>query len=563
MRSCAWLVLAACGGDPSLGIEVVHPAGYAVTQTVVTAYAGDDVSCTQIEQGDRTDAELAAITVDEVDVTTGGRLEVGRLGGKSIVARGFDAQGRFVTAGCKNLGEIAGETRIEIATGPTAVVAIDPSQPDRPFAERTILVNMTDAHGAALDGSVSWQLTGPAGAIDQPASAGVQTRQGAARIHVDDLGTPGPEALRIRVPWATAPLPLVTGFDLSHATTLSLGGGLAQSHPSCDARGHAGKPQTLVCLTQANALGHRDAIELAWQADRYVVTPIAIPAGMNHQFALFVDHDGSADEPVYVLAADADGKGSWYKLGAPSATAIDFGAPLQNVVYVPKCGSASVALVGVQAGTAQASKRQLFTPAGIPVPGTAQDGEVMSGGCISDVDRTEHQAVVVAGATGDAVLTLISGAGGQPIGSARLTGVGFVTVETQGAVEKRFAGTRLQASGTVVFQSVLAPAGGSFKLVERSEVEAAAPPTKILAGKLDRDGDTDLLWDMNAGLRRRVYQVSLAKQVGGAPMTAITSGINPTALATASDFLAADLNGHGTDEMLVFTQAEVTIYTPD
>ena len=300
MRLCGVLLVAACSSDPSLDVSVHHPAGYAVTQTVVTVYFGDDISCSAIEYGDRTDAELAAIAADEVDVTSGGRVEVSRLGGKSLVARGYDAQHRFVTAGCKDAGEITAGTKLTIDTQPTAIVAIDPGQAELPFSQRTIVVNLSDSNGVPLDGNVSWLLTGPAGAPVQQPSAGVATKAGNARIHVDDLGTPGPEGLRIRVPWATAPLPLVTGFDVSHMTTLSLGGGnpTLGGHPSCDIRGHAGKLPTLVCLDQANAVGHRDVVEIAWQTDHYAVTPLpALPATINNQFALFVDHDGSADEP--------------------------------------------------------------------------------------------------------------------------------------------------------------------------------------------------------------------------------------------------------------------------
>ncbi|HEX3763066.1 MAG TPA: hypothetical protein VHW23_30425, partial [Kofleriaceae bacterium] len=343
--------MAACSADPSLAVTVHHAAGYAVAQTHVTVYVGDSVTCEQIELGDLTAAELDAITVS--DAIDGGEVEVSRLGGKSIVARGYDAQGRFITAGCKDVGEIAGATTVAIDTQPTASVAIDPGQPDRPFAERDILVNMTDTGGKQLDGTVSWQLTGPAGTAPQMASAGMPTKNGNLRIHVGDIGQPGPEGLRIRAPWATAPLPLVTGFDLSNATTIQLGGGAVASHPSCDVRGHAGGPPTLVCLTQASVGGHRDAVEIAWQGGQYVSTPIPIPAGTDNEFALFVDHDGSADEPVYVLSATAAGTGSWYKLGAASATVEAFGDALQNVVYIPRCAdNSNMALVAVETGTA-------------------------------------------------------------------------------------------------------------------------------------------------------------------------------------------------------------------
>jgi hypothetical protein len=579
MIRCVWLLLVACSSDPSLAITVHHPAAPAsapaarpaVAQTVVTVYFGGDIACSQIELGDRTDAELSAITVDEVDVTGGGSVSVSRLGPKAIVARGFDGQHRFVTAGCKDIGDIAGDTSVQIDTQPTAVVAVDPSAPDRPFAERSVLVNMTDVKGAAIDRTVSWLLSGPAGAAEAPPSAGIATTNGDATIEVADLGTPGPEGLRIRVPWATAPLPLVTGFDLSHQTAIPLGGGNATSHPSCDLRGHAGKPPTLVCLTQANAQLHRDAVEIAWQTDHYATTPVAIPAGpagLDNQFALFVDHDGSADEPVYVISANPVGAGSWYKLGAAgNGTVTAFGDRIEQVVYIPRCKDNSVrALVAIQTGSELlSSNQQLFTAAGAPVT-ERKPGEVFSGGCVSDVDKREHQAVVVSGGNNEAAaLVLITGAGGDqlPIPGARLTGSGFIAARTQGGTEKRFAGTRLQATGTVVFEAVLAPAGSSFKLVERSEREAAAPPTRILGGQLDSDGDTDLMWDMAAGLRRRVFQVSLAKQVSGARLTAMTSGPPSNTASTPADFLVGDLDGQQIDEMVLFTQDTVTIYSPD
>lgn len=549
----------ACSGDPTLDIAVHHPAGASVTRTEVTVYFGGDITCDEIEFGDRSDAELAAITVAETDATHGGSVEVSRLGGKAIVARGFDDQQRFATAGCTDLGEIAGQTHVEIATQPTAVVAIDPGQPERPFSERTILVNMTDVAGTPIDGTVSWQLSGPAGAAESRPSDGVATTGGDATIQVADLGTPGPEGLRIRVPWATSPPPLVTGFDLSHATAIALGGGTLTSHPSCDVRGHAGGLATVVCLTQAAGLqAHRDVVELAWQTDHYAATTTAIP--IDNGFALFVDHDGSADEPVYVLGANAVGAGSWYKLGAGSGTATNFGDALASVVYVPLCkANATTALVGVQTGTLVSSV-QFFTPSGSSVV-ARQLGEVFAGGCVADVDQQDHQAAVVSGLGGDAALVLLTGSGPLAIAGARLTGSGFVVAETPGGTESRFAGTRLQASGTVVFEAVLAPAGSSFTLVERSEVDAAAPPTKILSGKLDQDGNTDLMWDMAVGVRRRIFQVALAKQVGGAALSAITSGpATPTAAPVETDFVVGDLDGQAPDEMILFTQSTVTIY---
>jgi hypothetical protein len=117
----------------------------------------------------------------------------------------------------------------------------------------------------------------------------------------------------------------------------------------------------------------------------------------------------------------------------------------------------------------------------------------------------------------------------------------------------------------VVFEAVLAPLGTSYTLVERTELDAAAPPERIIGGRLDRDADTDLMWDMGIGARRRAFQVSLAEQVAGAPLTALTSG--PVAISTAvagsAEFTVADLNAKGSDEMILYTQSAVTIYAAD
>jgi hypothetical protein len=74
------------------------------------------------------------------------------------------------------------------------------------------------------------------------------------------------------------------------------------------------------------------------------------------------------------------------------------------------------------------------------------------------------------------------------------------------------------------------------------------------------------MWDIVGGARRKLFQVSLAEQVSGAPLTAITSGpAGPTgATITAPiDFLTGNLDGQRTDKLVLFTPGMVTIYAPD
>src|SRR6185503_3824535 len=105
------------------------------------------------------------------------------------------------------------------------------------------------------------------------------------------------------------------------------------------------------------------------------------------------------------------------------------------------------------------------------------------------------------------------------------------------------------------------------KLVERIELDSAGPPTKIVGGRLDHDPDTDLMWDINAGVRRRIFQVSLAKRehISGLPLTAMTSGPPGTATvnAAAADFVVGNLDGGFTDEMILFTAGAVTVFSAD
>jgi hypothetical protein len=74
------------------------------------------------------------------------------------------------------------------------------------------------------------------------------------------------------------------------------------------------------------------------------------------------------------------------------------------------------------------------------------------------------------------------------------------------------------------------------------------------------------MWDMVAGARHRLFQVSLARQVSGAPLTAITSGPlapNATTATPATDFLVGDLDGKAPDEIVLVTASTVTIYSAD
>lgn len=546
MRTSLLVLVAACASDPTLRVDVTPADGYAVAQTILTAYDGSQLSCDQIRLGDRTDAELAALTTDETEL--GSDLTLARLGDKTVVARGYTDGEQLATAGCQDVGELAGDTDVKIAMVPASVVAIDPDQSDRPFAERHIGVTMADINGMPLEGTIGWQMYGGAG-VDVPApNPGVATTNGKVVLPIADLGVPGPEGMRVRAPWATAPLPLQTAFDLSNPNVVAFNGTGVLGTPACAIRGHAGKLPTAICLN-GTVLGHRDLVEVGW-TNAWTTTPHPIANTVTNLQYVIVDRDGSADEPTYAFGGDSSG--TWYDLATNTAKSVVFAGPIQRVAYIPKCGAASAAVVAV--GSAAAV--QLFTPAGTNAMTLAGFSALSSGGCVSDVDGKQHQAIVAVSGTGDPMLFLLENTA-NGIAIKKNAGTGFIATESG---EQRFVGTRLEAEGSVVFEAVLA----GQNLVERAERASAAVPTSIASGRIDADNGYDLLWDIEVPLTgRKIFQMTLAKQVLGVPLTAITSGPNGAGVANGVGFLVGDLNGKGVDEVILFTAAGATIYSPD
>jgi len=545
MRTSLLVLVAACASDPTLRVDVAPLDGYAVAQTIVTAYDGSQLSCEQIRLGDRTDVELSALTTDQTEV--GSDLTLARLGDKTVVARGYTTGQQLATAGCADVGELVGDTDVQIAMVPASVVAIDPDQSDRPFAERHIAVTMADINGKPLEGTVGWQMYGGAG-VDVPApNPGVATSNGKVVLPIADLGVPGPEGMRVRAPWATAPLPLQTAFDLSGSSTIAFNGTGVLGTPACAIRGHAGKLPTAICLA-GTVLGHRDLVEVGWTG-AWTTTPHPIATAITNLQYVIVDRNGSADEPAYAFGGDSNG--TWYDLASNTAKSVVFAGPIQRVAYIPACGGgAAVVAVGSSAAV------QLFTPAGSNPKTLPGFSALSSGGCVSDVDGGQHQAIVAVNGTGDPMLFLLDSLG-TGIAIKKNAGTGFIATESG---EQRFVGTRLEAEGSVVFEAVLAGAN----LVERAERAAAAVPTTIASGRIDADTGYDLLWDIEVPLTgRKIFQMTLAKQVLGVPLTAITSGPNGAGVANGVGFLVADLNGKGVDEVILYTAAGATIYSPD
>jgi hypothetical protein len=117
--------------------------------------------------------------------------------------------------------------------------------------------------------------------------------------------------------------------------------------------------------------------------------------------------------------------------------------------------------------------------------------------------------------------------------------------------EGRMVLSAIDASGVVLVQVVMAPdSAEKDRFVERLRYPAAAVPARIVAGTLDADSDSDLFWNI-AGRRGSSFEVAYARQVGGAPLEALSPAVQGVEVA---DILIGDLTGSGIDA-LVFTEA--------
>ena len=561
MRTWLLVLVGACSSDPTLTVSVAHPAGYGLAQTVVTAYDGTSLSCDQVRMGDRTAAELAAFTTDETDAASGS-ISLARLGDKVVVARGYTASQQLATAGCQDVGELTGDTHVDLETEPAAVVAIDPDQADRPFSERKIAVTMADILGAPLEGNVGWQMYGPAGVAVPDTMQGLATTHGAVVLPIADLGVAGPEAARVRAPWTTATLPLLSAFDLTGGTTLGFGGTALTAVPACAIRGHAGKAATAVCLSGfTNLQQHRDLVELSWNGSAFVTATRSVPGNGSLQ-AVFVDHDGSADEPTYAIGSDAAGNGTWYRMGDASASGVTL-----DPRRLPEHG------VHPEVRRRQCPRRGV-----VRRPGRRQLGAAVQrrrpGQRAGRADQPRVRRLRVRRRRRRASGDRGRGGGGRPRDVRADRHAAEPGDRDQEERRHRLhpdrdrrAPVRGHAPGGAGHGGVRGRARPDRQLVQPRRARGArvgGAAGTIIGGRVDTDAATDLLWDISVPLtRRKLFQVSLGKQVLGAPLTAITSGPSSTGLNDSVGFVVGDLNGKGADEVVLFTANGATIYSPD
>lgn len=313
--ACA--TLAACS-DPSLAIEVRYddPAlpGQlrSMTIEVVALPAKDGLprTCDDVRYG--------RISRDELDgarraSAAAGQVLAGvpRLGDKLVLLEGRDAGGVRIAGGCEALHDIDADLTLPVAAELAPRVRIidansDPSASPgdvrlavgtpwrdgaaaRPLANVELEVDVLDRAARATPRARATVCSGdgPGGACpgDDPTGA-VQVRLAGV---ADDL-VPGPVELRVRPPWADAPLTVPSFQALDAIDRETLAGDVTIGLPNQAA------PSWAVVRTEAGV--RAAAIHAAGTPPRYRVIELDLAAGQRE----LERHEVDAGEPVHALA---------------------------------------------------------------------------------------------------------------------------------------------------------------------------------------------------------------------------------------------------------------------
>jgi hypothetical protein len=605
MRRAVLLLLAACGEDPSLRVEVTHhpDATAIVTRTTISVYESEVVSCAKVEFGDLTEAELTAIERDAITIEDGVRpdeLTMSREGTKVIVARGFDEAGAFVTAGCEEKGVVGEDDVLEIATELTASVSVNGIGLDDadPFG---IVVTVTDPFVRSLpDRIVSWRVHGSDGVMPfnaenldlgtdsdwVPAGPACTNESGLVRVHPTPPSTIGGFATAVRTSWSTEPPRVFTTFTPVNkngeltitptATQASL------SQRRCTSR-ISGSVRRLVCLQDLG--GTPTAIDYTVPVMNGGGFPVEMGGGTRQTFSGLVTDEvpigvfsidrGETTRDAYAITT----RGRIVGLFSPSLAAenvIKLAGTVTDVTVLPACGGEDPAvLVRVEAGTTKEIRALSVSPTATLGAGAAfiqygaasvaqvdENLSINRTGCLAELQvdapaKVRRVAVIdFIGRNGlslrnstTAFFDCASGICSLGLNVAR-AGVGFLPADD--LQPERMVGASFDASGTVLSVTVLQPdKAGMLRLVELERITAASFPLHIVSGHFDGDGRPDLFWDISNLLNATSnFQLSYAHPVLGERLSALSG----TQDLVVVDTFVADVTGDGHDDLVIASQ---------
>ncbi|MEJ7602428.1 MAG: hypothetical protein WKG01_31340 [Kofleriaceae bacterium] len=575
MRFVAWfVVVAACGDDPSLRVSVNHPTDArihdAIRRTTVTVYESATLSCTDVEFGDVTDDELSALAVAEVETTetisSGSFSGVSRLDHKVIVARGLGIEGELIAAGCAEVDDVEAGVAV-IETIPSALATIT----EAGDLMGGILITTTDPFSRALQGrKVSWRTFGPSGTsasaqhyenledgVWQPKSPSC-TRDGETTIHPAPPNFPGGYAVRLRVSWSAARIPLFTRFTrlaaLSQAFSPDPAGAIVRR---CAVRRDASATASgLVCLASRN-----QALDFSLAGGALTAQPaptsaavavVSIP-GINGRLDTYaIDDLGNWSGLFGAAPVNATTPNPW----CPGTCDPDEKPTPLDIQVVPSCGGVpGVLLARLQRGIATKTTQILVMPwRGGPAGTTMTDAPIANAGCLTELQEDGgsviRQAIVFGEDESDRTPSLVSfpcdGPASKRCNLPITDGAAFPPGD-----EPRMLISTFDATGTVLTSVVARPTeGGTMRegLIERTRQPAASPPQEIVFGRFDADNDLDLFWYFAPpfGRNSTSIQGAYAREVDGVPLTALDrfEGI-------ITEAHAADLDNDQLDEIII------------
>ena len=576
----------ACTSAPKLAVAVTHPPGLAVTTTTVTVYESATLHCTDIEFARLDDAGLQALAVQKVEISdtaSGGLSGISRTGNKVIVARGYDAQGALISAGCAEKGEVVGDDTVAVTTVIAALVSIRPSN-DGLAAE----VSITDSTGVSLADAraVSWTVSGPArSSAANPDNITVVSdgvwepklpscaSSGAVTVHPNPPSSVGGYAVQIRVAWAIEEPPaysLITAlaFEAIDFGTYTIPTNLKRY---CAMRFH-GATHHLVCLLGDASMAYE--FEVAVTNGKAKVTNVgstsALPTpafGATKAVALISEPTGTGTDRDVYAATD---RGQLVALfGAAAVT--DSPAPFLpglavDAMYMPSCGSNSPAKVLISSALTlpNTTVKQIDALGGgeqTLALGTSKF-VLDNAGCVTELQASGppqllQMATILSGSVFAVDPILLNCTGTTTctpftkVSVAKGAGVGFTTGN-----EPRLVATTVDATGVVLVEVVFSTTTNTT--VERVRLPAASIPVKIIAALSAADTDVDLFWNITSRTGSTNFEIAYARKVGGDNLEALSKAQQAF---TVTSLEAGDLNGDKLDDILV-TAVEGVLIVP-
>jgi hypothetical protein len=376
------------------------------------------------------------------------------------------------------------------------------------------------------------------------------TSAGRATIHVVPPSTAGGYAIQPRIAWAVSRPPSLSSVNVDPVPS-QFGAIPGVRHPCAIGRTSAGS--RLVCLTAIDTVS-----VFAVNSSGALGAPSASMPGFN-PVGVYAAPDGP---DLAVFAIGAGGELARVFPGTEARTCTSCASyAIDDVIALPACGSGGAKAIVHTAGPGAAELRWIDASGGTMTafPFAADAGttsRLRTAGCTSAIDATTGVASLVAAASieprqagvpmrsrlafdctasscGDLTLPLVG------------PGVGF-TVDAQPALLV----PTLDAGGVVVTHSVLVRDAGDTTLLELSRQSAANLPNRLLSAQLDDDDLPDTVWDIDIGGRLPALQLGYARQVQGAPLSAIGL-LQRSANGTLIDMLGGDLTGDGIDDIVL------------